>query len=136
MSLHDKLFSKPAVLMLSGLIIVYFFWSQRALLNSNYDARELYWGIPAMILLLCFFMLEKCIHFSIRLVEFGNRSFSFYLVHSYVIALFRRIFDLDHFHTSFIFEVTVVLIAVSCVSFVVWKYIEVPLNRYTKVLLQ
>ncbi len=56
--------------------------------------RLLFWGIPAVVLVLCAFVTEFCIKIPKVLVFLGNISFSLYLIHYYpIMFLDRKVFD-------------------------------------------
>ena len=61
--------------------------------------RPLVWGIPGMLLLLCFFVWGLYPHrYPKSLIQLGNISFSLYLVHYYpVMLLDRAVFDFSTF---------------------------------------
>lgn len=95
--------------------------------------RLIYWGIPAMLLVLCAFIAGLTIQTPKLLVKLGNISFSIYLIHYYpVMLLDRAIFDFSSATPFSIFGVILSLVVCLILSYVTWYLIE---NRLTKLLL-
>lgn len=98
--------------------------------------RLFLWGIPAMALVLCFFIAGLAIRMPAWTVRLGNMSFSIYLIHYYpVMFLDRAIFD---FSTCTLFSILGVVISiVVCLgaSFVSWYLIEKELTKQLNKLL-
>lgn len=95
--------------------------------------RLLFWGVPAMVLVLCFFtagLFFKMPAFSIKL---GDMSFSIYLIHYYpVMFLDRMVFDFSACTPLSLLGVSVSIafcLLCACIS---WYLIE---KRFTKWLL-
>lgn len=94
--------------------------------------RPLFWGIPAFLLVLGFFIAGLTLQMPRNLVRIGNISFSIYLIHYYpVMVLDRMIFD---FSTKTLFAMIGTFISVvlclGC-AYVSWYLIE---NKLTKLL--
>lgn len=87
--------------------------------------RLLFWGLPAMLLVLCIFIAGLYIRMPRPLVQLGNMSFSIYLVHYYpIMFLDRAIFD---FSACTPFAIIGVLIGIALclgLSFISWRLIE------------
>lgn len=95
--------------------------------------RLIYWGIPAMLLVLCAFIAGLTIPTPKPLVKLGNISFSIYLIHYYpVMFLDRVIFDFSSATPFSIFGVVLSLAVCLISSYISWYLIE---NRLTKLLL-
>lgn len=56
--------------------------------------RPLLWGLPALVILLCFFLIGLYLKMPVPLTRLGDISFSLYLLHYYpVVFLDRKVFD-------------------------------------------
>lgn len=93
--------------------------------------RLLYWGVPAMLLVLCVFIAGLTIQTPKLLVKLGNISFSIYLIHYYpVMFLDRVVFDFSS-ATPFALVGVVFSIAVCLIlSYVTWYLIENQLTQF------
>lgn len=77
-----------AALCLGGLL------STRQYADATGFRRPVLWGLPALVILLCFFLIGLYLKMPGALTHLGDISFSLYLVHYYPVTFFdRKIFD-------------------------------------------
>lgn len=92
--------------------------------------RPLLWGIPAMLLLLCFFLAGLCFKMPRFAVLIGNMSFSVYLIHYYPLMLLdRMVFDFSTYSPFAVFGVVISVIVCLACSYVSWYLIEKQLTK-------
>lgn len=95
-------------------------------------ARVLYWEVPALMLVLAFFLIGLALHMPKPLVYFGNISFSFYLLHYYPTMFFDRyVFDFKYVTLP---AVTGVLLAIVCSIFLAYISYTLIEQKLTKAL--
>lgn len=88
------------------------------------------WGLPAMIIVLCFFVAGLVIKIPRPLVMLGNISFSFYLLHYYPIMLLdRKVFDFSACTPYTLLGVFVSIIICILLAYACWYLVE---YRFTK----
>lgn len=81
-----------SVLCFLGLIIT------KPLVNILGFGRPLLWGIPALLIVLCFFIIGLYLQMPAALKKLGDISFSLYLMHYYPVTfLDRMVFDFGSF---------------------------------------
>lgn len=77
-----------AILCLGGLLIT------KQATNTIGFRRPLLWGLPALVILVCFFLIGLYLKMPVPLTRLGDVSFSLYLLHYYpVVFLDRKVFD-------------------------------------------
>ncbi|MCM1569985.1 MAG: acyltransferase [Roseburia sp.] len=87
--------------------------------------RPLVWGLPAMVILVCFFVMGLGIRMPSMLTRVGNMSFSLYLIHYYPVQLLDRlIFHFDACTPFTLFGVLVCLIVSLALAWVCWNIFE------------
>lgn len=95
--------------------------------------RLLYWGLPAMLLVLCFCfagLFLKMPSFSVRL---GDISFSLYLIHYYPIMLLdRKIFDFSTMRLQSVIGAILGTALVILLAAVCWYFIEKKLTGWLR----
>lgn len=95
--------------------------------------RVFIWGIPAMLIVLCFFVAGLFLKMPKPLVFLGNISFSTYLLHYYPVQLLdRSVFD---FSTCTPFSVLGVFLGIFIsilLGYCSWLFIEKKLTTYLK----
>ncbi|MGN1146139.1 MAG: acyltransferase family protein [Acetatifactor sp.] len=92
--------------------------------------RLLLWGLPAMAIVLCFFVLGLYVNMPRPLVQLGNMSYSLYLVHYYpVLLLDRAVFHFTVCTPFTVFGVLVSLIICCALAYLCWNLIE---KRFTE----
>lgn len=131
---HDML---PKICMPIGLLTASSFFillmASKPFLNVYGFRRPLFWGLPAAVIVLCFFTAGLFLKMPKALVHLGNISFSLYFMHYYPIMLLdRKIFDFGS-PDAFSFLGVVLGIAVSVIlALLCHSLIE---KRFTKQLL-
>lgn len=96
--------------------------------------RLFVWGLPAVALVLSFFVLELCCRFPTPLVRLGDISFSLYLLHYYPVTfLDRKVFDFSVCSPRSLLGVMLALAVSTALSLVSYELIE---KRLTKWLLE
>ena len=92
--------------------------------------RPFLWGLPALVLVLCFFVAGLHYQMPRPLIFIGNMSFSIYLIHYYpVMLLDRMVFDFSVYSPFAVFGVIIsILICLGC-SYISWLLIEKHLTR-------
>lgn len=99
--------------------------------NQNGLNRALVWGIPSALLLMLVFVTGLYYRFPKCLVHLGNISFSFYLVHYYiVVVLDRLIFDFGQINLLNGIGVVIALVMTICVSELLSRLIEHKFSRF------
>lgn len=92
--------------------------------------RLLLWGLPAMIIVLGFFIWGLYVKMPRPLVQLGNMSYSLYLIHYYpVLLLDRAVFDFSVCTPFTVFGVFVSLIVCCALAYLCWYLIE---KRFTE----
>ena len=98
--------------------------------------RLLFWGVPAMALVLCFFIAGLAIRMPAWSVRLGNMSFSIYLIHYYpVMFLDRAIFDFSSCTPLSVLGVVISIAVCLGASFVSWYVVEKQLTKQLNKLL-
>lgn len=95
--------------------------------------RVLFWGIPGMIIMLCFFVVGLFFtpHKAFTLI--GNMSFSIYLIHYYPIQFIgRKIFDFSQCSIISILGAIISIIIILILSFISYLIIEKKLTLVLK----
>lgn len=88
------------------------------------------WGLPAMIIVLCFFVAGLFIKVPRPFVVLGNISFSLYLLHYYPVMLFdRKVFDFSTCTPYALLGVFVSIIICILLGYGCWYLVE---YRFTK----
>lgn len=86
--------------------------------------RPLLWGIPALVIVLCFFLMGLYLKMPSTLTKLGDVSFSLYLMHYYpVVLLDRKVFDFGSYSPYALLGVAVglavsVVLALICHSLI------------------
>lgn len=120
-----------------SLILGIFILAVLALSTKNVNIlgyrRFFIWGIPSMVILLCFFTAGLTLHMPRLLTRLGDISFSVYLVHYYpVMFLDRMVFDFSSLRlTSAVGAVIGFAIALVC-GYAAWYLIEHKLTGYLR----
>lgn len=60
-------------------------------INQSDFSRLIYWGVPSAVLVLLFFAIGLYYQFPTFIVHLGNISFSFYLMHYYIVIVLDRL---------------------------------------------
>lgn len=95
--------------------------------------RLLVWGIPALLIVLCFFYAGLYLKMSKWCVFVGNMSFSVYLIHYYPVMLFdRKVFDFSKCSGFAIFGVVLTMGICLVCSYVVWIIVEKKLTAWLR----
>ncbi|MDL2301456.1 acyltransferase [Lachnospiraceae bacterium OttesenSCG-928-D06] len=125
------------VLSLLSLFLVIFMWQIRPLVSMSGFNRLLYWGIPALLILLCFFTLGLLTTMPKFTVTLGNISFSLYLIHYYpVMFIDRKILDFSIVTPiSVLGAICSILIIILAAKFA-WYLIEHKLGTWLRVQLK
>lgn len=99
--------------------------------------RLLLWGLPGMLIVLCFFAAGLYIRFPACLVHLGDMSFSIYLIHYYpVMLLDRTVFDFSQPSPAALFGVFLTIPVCLLCSSVSYRLIEKWLTAKLKRLLK
>ncbi len=94
--------------------------------------RLLYWGIPAMLIFLGFFVAGSSLKMPAFSVRLGDISFSLYLIHYYpIMFLDRKVFDFSALTPVSAVGASVGVLAVIAFAYTVWYLIE---NKLTHLL--
>lgn len=92
--------------------------------------RPLLWGIPALLLVLCFFVAGLTLKTPRLLTFIGNMSFSVYLIHYYPVMLLDRVvFDFSAYSPLGIFGVFISIVLCLACAAVSWYLIEKQLTK-------
>lgn len=92
--------------------------------------RIFYWGIPALLIVLCFFIIGLSFSIPKWLVKLGDISFSIYLIHYYpILFLDRIIFDFSVYNPTAFLGVVFSILLVVLLSYIAWYLIE---KQFTK----
>lgn len=87
--------------------------------------RLFLWGIPAMVLVLCFFVIGLTLKMPAWTVRLGDISFSLYLVHYYPILLLdRKVFDFSVLSLSALLGSIFGILLVIGMAWIAWLLIE------------
>ena len=105
----------------------------KARINILGFGRFFLWGIPAMVLVLCAFLIGLFLKMPKFSVTLGNMSYSLYLVHYYpVMLLDRMVFDFSTCTTFSLFGVAVSFVICLVAAYVVWILVEKKLTGWLK----
>ena len=95
--------------------------------------RLFLWGIPAMVLVLCAFVIGLFLKMPKFSVTLGNMSYSLYLIHYYpVMLLDRAVFDFSTCTAFSLFGVVVSIIICLVAAYIVWMLAEKELTGWLK----
>ena len=93
----------------------------------------LHFGFPSFLLLLYFLFFFSSYKFPKITQDLGDASYCIYLIHPFIIQFFYRIAGIDKYgiFLESIMSILIIFI-VLCVSFLIFKFIEKPLNNKLK----
>lgn len=93
--------------------------------------RVLFWGLPALIIVLCTFVMNLGIHMPKFMVSLGNISFSIYLLHYYPLMFIdRKIYSFESYNPIGMGFVVCGLLLVILLSSLSYIFVEKKLTRY------
>lgn len=149
------LLSNGFVLSFAAGIVVYYVW--RGFLQQKTTSVPLIWGMAAVLLLGCLYLLPRNILLQILVssfilictlistaqkpipkgfTQFSNLSYSFYLLHYYVILIIGKMIDFTQFNGKVILGTVIVFCVTLLISFCSYILIEKKLgnllNRFCK----
>lgn len=105
----------------------------KARINILGFGRFFLWGIPAMVLVLCAFLIGLFLKMPKFGITLGNMSYSLYLVHYYpVMLLDRMVFDFSTCTAFSLFGVAVSFVICLVTAYVVWILVEKKLTGWLK----
>ena len=105
----------------------------KARINILGFGRFFLWGIPAIVLVLCAFLIGLFLKMPKFSVTLGNMSYSLYLVHYYpVMLLDRMVFDFSTCTTVSLFGVAISFVICLVAAYVVWILVEKKLTGWLK----
>lgn len=92
--------------------------------------RLLVWGLPAMLIVICFFIMGLTLCMPSLLIRLGNISFSLYLIHYYPVQfLDRMVFHFDACTPFTVFGVFVCLLVSLALAWICWNIYEKDIFR-------
>ena len=95
--------------------------------------RLLFWGLPAMLLVLCAFIIGLFLTMPAFSVKLGNMSYSLYLIHYYpVMLLDRAIFDFSGCTAFSVLGVAVSIVVCLAAAYIAWVLVEQKLTTWLK----
>ena len=95
--------------------------------------RVLYWGLPALIIVLCTFIVNLNITMPKFMIVLGNMSFSIYLLHYYPLMFIdRKIYSFESYSPKGVVFVVCGLLVVILISYISHLLIEKKLTRYLR----
>ncbi len=95
--------------------------------------RVLYWGLPALIIVLCTFVMNLQVTMPKFMIALGNMSFSIYLIHYYPLMFIdRKIYSFESYSPMGLVFVVCGLLLVILVSFTSYLLIEKKLTYYLR----
>lgn len=98
--------------------------------------RAVAYGIPAFLAFVCLVFGLSDGKVPQPLIQLGNASFSLYLIHTYILVLFRKLFPIaEHLTLSIYLLVIAEVAACYLVALIVYRFVEVPLTRTLRALL-
>lgn len=127
----SKVFSSiSAVCLIAAAGIFALLIATKPTINILAFRRPLLWGIPAFLLVLCFFLAGLTLKMPRICVFIGNMSFSVYLIHYYPVMLLDRVvFDFSTYTPFAAFGVLVsIVICLGC-ALISWYLMEKQLTR-------
>ena len=87
--------------------------------------RVLYWGLPAMLLVLCFFTIGLFLKMPSLSIRLGDISFSLYLIHYYpIMILDRKVFDFSTLRSQSVIGAVIGTALVILLAYISWYLIE------------
>lgn len=99
--------------------------------------RLLLWGLPAMLIVLCFFIVGLYMEMPRPLVQLGNISFSLYLIHYYPLLLLdRAVFDFSVCTPFTVFGVFASLLICCALAYLCWYLIEKRFTEWLRKIIQ
>tara|TARA_Y100000591_G_scaffold101443_2_gene86226 strand:+ start:234 stop:1229 length:996 start_codon:yes stop_codon:yes gene_type:complete len=95
--------------------------------------RSINYGIPSFILVLYFVIFLNNFKFPKIFVTLGDASYCIYLIHPYIVQFFYKILMIGsyNFPVQIIFTI-IISFVVFAISILIFKFIELPINRYLK----
>lgn len=129
--------SFPSLLSYLSIPIVLGLFIYLAITKQNTDisgmGRVLYWGLPALIIVLCTFIVNLNITMPKFMIVLGNMSFSIYLLHYYPLMFIdRKIYSFESYSPKGLLFVVCGLLLVVLVSCISYLLIEKKLTRYLR----
>ncbi len=119
--------------LIAGLVIFGVLAYTKQTVNVLGFYRPLLWGVPALIILLCFFVGGLSLRSPAAIVKAGNISFSLYLLHYYpVMFLDRRIFDFSVLNARSLIGTVIAYAVCLFVAYVSYLLIEQRLGNFLK----
>lgn len=92
--------------------------------------RPVVWGLPAMVIVMCFFIMGLTLRMPAPLIRLGNMSFSLYLIHYYPVQfLDRMIFHFDACTPFTVFGVLICLLVSVGLARICWIVYETPFHE-------
>lgn len=107
-------------------------------MNGFSDHRIFYYGLPMFFVLTSSIIFLSNINFSRFLIRLGGASYSFYLIHPYVIGIFEKSLGfLSHGVFFYLFCLSISLISTIYISLIIFNKFETPTKNYfTKLIIK
>ena len=114
-----------SILLLCAAILILGLIRSTSQINILGYRRVLYWGIPAMLLVLCFFTAGLFLKMPALSVRLGDISFSLYLIHYYpIMFLDRKVFDFSTLRAQSVIGAAAGTALVILLAYISWYLIE------------
>jgi peptidoglycan/LPS O-acetylase OafA/YrhL len=105
-----------------------------------FDNRNIYYGIPAFMLVLSFLLLEKQINVENIIIKFGlllgEASYATYLFHWYVILFMNRIIFPRIENIPELLKLLFIIIITILISICIYEFIDKPIQKYLRNILR
>lgn len=118
---------KSYSLIVFAVLLLMLMWN----MHMNVPYRLIQWGIPSVLILLCFMFTEGSFAVPDWIIGLGNISFSIYLIHYYPIQLAGRlIFHFETMSMLSVFGVIVTTLFCIFVAYISWMIIEKRMSAF------
>lgn len=116
---------KGCILLISVLLLLVRLIHSTANINILGYRRLLYWGLSAMLLVLCFFVIGLFLKMPSWSIRLGDISFSLYLIHYYpIMVLDRKVFDFSRLRVESVIGAAIGTALVLLLAYISWYLIE------------
>ena len=104
------------------------------ILKDENIGRLLYYGLPCSALVFLFSKYFQNLNYSKNIINLGGMSYALYLSHVYVVRIFDRILNwYESPHNIYIYLATLISIIGSLfISFLIYKYLDIPIYKKLK----
>lgn len=132
-----RLYSKPLSKLSNVVLVVTSGICLLSIVCIDFPFAKAIWRmLLAVIAFICFTLGTKKYEFQEKIIRFGDLSYSFYLIHYYLIIIVGKFMDLKQFSVQAILGTIIILGFATVFAFVCWQLIEIDFSNFLKRLLK